>query len=71
MNKTVIGPSGADPRMFLSEGPSKIKLTADTMLKQISAPVNIISSKLICGNPFSGSLSDSNLNDKANSREMT
>lgn len=57
--------------MFLLKGPSKIKLTAETILKQISAPVNIISSKLICGNPFSGSLSDSNLNVKANSREMT
>ena len=57
--------------MFLLEGRSKIKLTAETILKQISALVNIISSKLICGNPFSGSLSDSNLNVKANSREMT
>ena len=57
--------------MFLLEGRSKIKFTAETILKQISAPVNIISSKLICGNPFSGSLSNSNLNVKANSREMT
>ena len=57
--------------MFLSEGPSKIKLTAETILKQISVPVNIISSKLICANPFLGSLSDSSLNVKANSREMT
>ena len=57
--------------MFLLEGRSKIKLTAETILKQIFAPINIISSKLICGNPFSGSLSDRNLNFKANSREMT